>query len=183
MATTKLMTAEDLWELGDSGNCRRELVRGELREMPLHVEEHGALTALIGAHLVLHVRQNQLGTVCAGGTGCILHHDPDTVLAPDVAFVRAGRLPDDRDRSKFIESSPDLIVEVVAPSDLYSEFTEKLIIYLDTWVHNIWIIEPYSKIVMIYSPDDAAKILTIDDELDGGDVLPGFRIPVSELFS
>lgn len=182
MATTRLMTAKDLWELGESGSSGRELIRGELREMSPAGDEHGELSASILWFLMLHVRQHNLGTVYAAETGFFIARDPDIVLAPDAAFVQSRRLRDDRDRSTFVEIPPDLVVEVNSPSDRISDVTDKVMIYLDAGVRMVWVVDPRRRIVTVYIPDHTAKILTTDDELDGGDVLPGFRLAVSEIF-
>lgn len=177
------MTAEDLWELGESGSAGHELIRGELREMSPTGDEHGELSALFTARLWLHARQHKLGTVYAAETGFFIARDPDVVLAPDAAFVHASRLRADRDRRRFVEIPPDLVVEVVSPSDSASDVTDKVMTYLDAGVMMVWVVYPSRKVINVHIPDRTAKTLTIDDELDGGDVLPGFRLPVSELFS
>lgn len=182
MATTRLMTAEDLWELGESWHCRRELIRGELHEMPPTGVEHGDLLVWIGGLLAFHVRKNQLGKVPGGDTGFILAREPDIVLAPDVAFIRTDRLTEDIDLSRYFDGAPDLAVEVVSPSDSSTGVAEKVKTYLDAGVPLVWIVYPRLKTVTVHYPDYTAKTLTTDDDLDGGDVLPSFRIAVSEIF-
>lgn len=182
MATTKLMTADDLWELGESWSCRRELIRGELREMPPAGDEHGEISASVLWFIMRHVRQHKLGTVHTSETGFFIDRDPDVVLAPDAAFTRAERLRADRDRSRFVEVPPDLVVEVNSPSDRISDVTDKVMIYLGGGVQMVWVVDPRRRIITVYSPDRTAKIFTADDHLDGGDVLPGFRLAVSEIF-
>lgn len=183
MATTKLMTAEDLWELGESGSAGRELIRGELREMAPTGDEHGELSASISWFLMLHVRQHTLGTVYGAETGFFIARDPDVVLAPDAAFVQAGRLHPERDRRKFVEIPPDLVVEVNSPSDSASDVTDKVMTYLDAGVRLVWVIDPHRRVITVYTPDRNGRILTTSDHLDGGDVLPGFRVSIAEIFS
>jgi Uma2 family endonuclease len=176
------MTAEDLWNLGDSGNCRRELIRGELHEMPPTGEEHGGLLLRLGGRLEAYVHQNQLGKAVGGDPGFILSRDPDLVLAPDIAFVRASRLAPDRDQVRFFQLSPDLAVEIISPSESSTSVAAKVMMYLKAGVQVVWEVQPRLKTVTVHYPDYTAKTLTTDDYLDGGEVLPGFRIAVSEIF-
>lgn len=181
MATTRLMTAEDLWDMGEES--RHELIRGELHEMAPTGEEHSEISALITGFLMFHAREHGLGAVYTADPGFILARGPDVVLAPDVAFVRAGRLPAERDRRRFFEIPPDLAVEVVSPSDSSNDVADKVMTYLNAGVQLVWEVQPRLKTVTVHYPDRISKRLTTDDELDGGDVLPGFKIAVAEIFS
>ena len=110
------MTAEQLMDLPDDG-LRRELVDGELRETAPAGFDHGRVALNVGALLREHVRRERLGVVVAAETGFLISRDPDTVRAPDVAFVAAHRLPPAEDRERFADLAPDLVVEVVSPSE------------------------------------------------------------------
>lgn len=114
MATTKLMTAEDLWQLDDSEH-RYDLIRGELIQMSPAGAEHGELAMTIGGFLWSHARKHRLGKTYGAETGFILARDPDVVLAPDAAFVQAGRITSEMDETRFLEIAPDLVVEIVPP--------------------------------------------------------------------
>lgn len=181
MATTKLVTAQDLWEL-DPGEQRYDLIRGELIEMSPASARHGEIAMTIGGHLWSHVRALGIGKTYGAETGFILARDPDIVLAPDAAYIRLDRLPAEIDQDRFLELAPDLVVEVVSPSDRSRDISDKVMEYLGAGVQLVWLIEPRRKLVTVYTPDRKSSILTVDDELDGGEVLPGFRIHVADIF-
>jgi Uma2 family endonuclease len=180
--TTASMTADDLWLLPDQGG-RRELIRGEVVEMCPTSFEHlylaGMLTRLLGNHAAEH----GLGVV-GGEGGFRLERDPDTVLAPDVAFVRDDRLPPrDQWRHGFPDLAPDLVVEVLSPSESAAAINDKLFTYLDAGVRRVWIVDPGRRAVSVATPDGLVRILRMGDTLDGGDVLPGFILEIADLFA
>lgn len=182
MATTKLTTAQDLLLMSEDEG-RFELIEGELREMSPTGEEHGELAAILTSQLLIHAREHRLGTVYAAETGFHLSRNPDVVLAPDVAFVRAGRLPADRDRRKFVEVAPDLVVEVISPSEQPGDVVNKVQRYLNAGVLLVWVVYPQQRTVAVFKADRTWDTLQGDAELDGGDVLPGFKLMLSELFT
>lgn len=181
MATTKLMTAEDLECMEDDG-WRHELIRGELIQMPPASHRHSLLAAWIVTVLNMHIRSQQLGNVTGADGGYILSRNPDVVVAPDAAFVRTDRLPPEEEISTYLELAPDLAVEVVSPSDRMHDVSDKVMLYLNAGTQMVWVVQPNLKTVTVHYPDHTAKILTTDDEIDGGDVLPSFRLPLSEIF-
>lgn len=181
MATTKLMTAEDLYQLDDD-EYRYDLIRGELIRMSPANAEHGGIAAEIGGELRAHVKTNRLGKTYAAETGFILARSPDIVLAPDAAFVRADRLPPREQWSRFLELAPDLVVEVVSPSDRWTEVNEKVTEYLRYGVLLVWIVDPRLQQVTAYTLAQGPRVFTIEDQLEGGEVLPTFRMPVAEIF-
>jgi Uma2 family endonuclease len=175
------MTAEELFDLPDDG-MRHELVEGELRTMPPAGFEHGDVAMELAFHVTAFVRQHRLGTVLAAETGFVLRRDPDTVRAPDVAFVRADRVPPRDDRRRFAELAPDLVVEVTSPSDRAAEVNSKVALWLDAGVRLVWVVDPESGIVVAHQPAGVAHLFRGDDVLDGGDVLPGFSLSLRDLF-
>jgi Uma2 family endonuclease len=179
--TTKLMTAEELERLPDDGR-RYELVRGVLVEMTPAGGWHGENSSEISWHINSFVRPRGLGRVYVSETGFVLARDPDIVRAPDVAFVASDRLPPVRDREGYLPLAPDLAVEVVSPYDRQSDVTDKLLEYLDAGTRLIWVVEPRRRTVTVWTPDRTARILAESDELDGGEVLPGFRLSIAEIF-
>jgi Uma2 family endonuclease len=181
MATTRLMTIEDLVALGDEPG-RNDLIRGELIRMSPAGARHGEIALNIGAYLWAYVREHELGKTYGAETGFILARNPDVLLAPDVAFVRAERLQADEEQSGFLELAPDLVVEIVSPSDRSNDVSDKVMEYLQAGVGLVWVVEPRRKLVNVYLPDHTSRILSGEDELDGGDVLPGFRLALSEIF-
>ena len=178
----RLMTAAELERLPRDGQ-RHELVRGELRTMPPAGFEHGDLSQTFGLSLGLYVRTHQLGKVVAGDVGFRLTVDPDTVRAPDVAFVTrerveaAGRVPG------YWPGAPDLVVEVISPNDLYTEVDEKIAEWLEHGTRLVFIVNPRRQTVAVHRPGQPVRVLGLDDVLDGEDVVPGWALPVRELFS
>jgi Uma2 family endonuclease len=171
------MTADELLAMPDDG-MRHELVKGELITMSRAGFEHGAITNAIARHLGNFVADHRLGIVLSSDTGFILSRDPDTVRAPDVSFVRRERVVKTR---KFFSGAPDVAVEVISPSDTYSDVMTKVGEYLRGGTSMVVIIEPAAQCATVRPPDGRAE-LTIDDTLDGGDVVPGWKLPLRELF-
>ena len=176
-----LVTAEELLELPDDGH-RYELVDGELRVLSPAGFDHGVVAMEIGARLDEFVRARRLGRVVAAGTGFRLARDPDTVRAPDAAFVAADRLPPRDQRQAFLELPPDLAVEVVSPNDRAVEVTEQAFAWLAAGASLVWVVYPAQRLVAVYSPDGSVVHRREGDEPDGGAVLPDFRLPVAEIF-
>lgn len=173
------MTIEEFERLPDDG-WRHELVRGRLVREPLFSFDEGLLCARIGSILYDFAREHGLGQVVGADAGFILSLDPPTVRAPDAAFVRADRL--DFDRTRFAPLAPDLAVEVISPSNTLSEIQEKVLDYLDAGTRLAWVVDPGTRTVTVWRSRDEIRLVGEDGELDGGDVLPGFRVPVSTLF-
>jgi Uma2 family endonuclease len=177
---TQLMTADDLWNLpGD--HMRHELVRGELRTMAPAGFDHGAVGSNLAGELRQFVKKNQLGVVVGPDTGFIVTRDPDTVRAPDAAFVRRARIPTPRP-VKFWPGAPDLAVEVLSPSDTAFEVDEKVQEMLDAGTEELIVVNPRQKTVKIFRKGQTAVVLGITDTLENLSVLPGFRLPVTEIF-
>lgn len=176
------MTADQLAELPDDGR-RHELVEGELRTMAPAGGQHGQVALTIGGLVWSHVRQNGLGRCYAAETGFVLHRDPDTVRAPDLAFVSSARSSGEAD-SGFLDEVPDLVVEVVSPSDRASEVTQKALVWLDHGVRLVWVVDPRARLVTVHQPGDVIGLIRGEDAvLDGGEVLPGFRVSLADLFA
>jgi Uma2 family endonuclease len=175
-------TAEELLELPDDG-LRHELLEGELVPVTPAGFEHGDLAMELAFHVKAFVRERSLGVVLAAETGFVLRRDPDTVRAPDVAFVRADRVPPRDQRRRFAELAPDLVAEVVSPADRAGEVNGKVAQWLDAGVRLVWVVDPENRAVVAHEPGGVAHLLRDGDELDGGDVLPGFRLPLAELFA
>lgn len=181
MATTRLMTAADLFRMGDETD-RLELIRGELRRMPPAGGEHGEIGLELAVHLWLYTREHRQGRVYNADTGFILERDPDTVLAPDVAFIRAERLPPKDQRRGFLPVAPDLAVEVISPSERAGTIANKIALYLEAGVRLVWLVQPRSRTVTIHRADGSQRVARMGDALDGEDVMPGFCFDVAELF-
>ena len=182
MSTKALLTGEDLWKIVADGS-RYELSRGELVPMTPVGFQHAAIVGRLGKLLSLYVDEKRLGLVGPEG-GFYLRRNPDTLRAPDVAFVsrdrleKAGGVP-----IKFAEFPPDLAIEVLSPEDTVSETQKKVEEYLTGGVSLVWIVDPANQRVTVWRSLQDIQILSADQELDGGNVLPGFRVKVAEIFA
>ncbi|HUG13563.1 MAG TPA: Uma2 family endonuclease [Thermomicrobiales bacterium] len=180
MATTKLMTIDDLWETEEPG--RYDLIRGELHATAPAGKEHGDTEMNLLLALGTHVREHRLGRVYPGDTGFVLSREANTLLSPDVAFVRRDRLPREY-HPAFFPFSPDFAVEVLSPSDRSSEVTEKVMEYLAAGTSLVWVVDPRLRVVIAHTPDRGARTYSDTDTIDCGDVIPGFQIHVADIFN
>ena len=176
-----LLTAEDLWKQTDD-SYRYELVKGVIRRMPFFGFEHGVLRSKIGSHLTKHNERQSLGYVCGAGTGFKISTNPDTVLAPDAAFVCQDAIDEKGIPTGYWEGAPDLVVEVISPSDTYTEVAEKVDEWLNAGCAMVWVINPRRETVKVYRSTDEISVLRGDDILEGGDVIDGFACQVQDLF-
>lgn len=179
---TRPITADDLLRMPDDG-FRYELVEGNLREMAPAGHQHGRIAINVSTPLAQHVKANNLGVVYAAETGFKLASNPDTVRAPDVAFVRRERLESVGDSEGFWPGAPDLAVEVVSPGDRYTDVEEKVFDWLDAGARLVIVANPRKRLVTVYRSLTDVVVLTEADVLDGGDVVPGFAMPVKDIFS
>ncbi len=182
MTTTETyLTAEDLFNL-PADNMRHELVKGELITMPPSSGEHGLRTFNIAALLGPFIKRNNLGVGLGAETGFLITRNPDTVRAPDCAFVRTERMPAENMRKKFWPLAPDLAVEVLSPSESASEVLEKIDEWLAAGTRLVWVVDPEKKNVRVYAPNRQPQVLHLKDRLSGEDVLPGLSVDVAEIF-
>jgi Uma2 family endonuclease len=183
MAVKQRLTAEELWALPEVPGKRYELVRGELVEVPGAGGVHAQL--IVNLLLLLHpfVTGRGLGRVFGDGLAYVIARDPDVVRIPDVSFIAQARLPDGSVPEGFIPGAPDLAVEIVSPGDRAEEVYGKGREYLDAGARLVWVVWPRHRAVTAYTPDGQSRELREDDELDGGAVLPGFRVRVGDLFA
>lgn len=179
--TTQLMTAEELLRL-PRGQFRYELVEGELRQMSPAGYEHGKLAMRLAAALAQHVEANELGEVFAAETGFVIKFNPDTVRAPDVAFIGQERLDAVGVVKSYWRGAPDLAVEVVSPGDAVAEVEKKVGQWLGAGAKLVWIVNPKRRTITIHRSRADSATLTENDTLDGEQVVPGFRYPVARLF-
>jgi Uncharacterized protein conserved in cyanobacteria len=161
---------------------RYELVKGELRKMCPAGHEHGRVAMKFGWRLAQHVDANNLGVVFAAETGFLISSDPDTVRAPDVAFVSKDKVEQVGRGKGYFPGAPDLAVEVVSPGDTHAEVEEKAIDWLMAGTAMVLTFNPNKRTVTVYR---SLKHITILDEnaiLDCGDVVPGFKVAVKDIF-
>jgi Uma2 family endonuclease len=178
---TQLVTADELLRL-PRGRFRYELVEGELRTMSPAGSEHGALVINLSLILGSYVKASKLGVCFGAETGFKLASDPDTVLAPDVAFVNRSRIPAGGLPKSFWPGAPDLAVEVMSRGDSLKEVTEKAGKWLAAGALMVWVVNPRKRTVTVHRAPEEATTLDEQGELDGGEVVPGFRCKVSEIF-
>lgn len=144
--------------------------------------EHGEIAQGVGTALRVFVAENRLGVVVAAETGFKIESNPDTVRAADAAFVRAERVPAEKPRG-FYPGAPDLAVEVLSPDDRASEVNDKIQQWLAAGCQVVWVIDPKTRSVTVYHGRRQAEVLRASDTLTGGEVLPGFALPVEQVFA
>jgi Uma2 family endonuclease len=180
-ATQKLITAEEFSRMPDPPDgSQQELVKGVIVTMPPPGGRHGVCCLKIGRHIGNFVEDKNLGTTASNDTGFITERDPDTVRGPDISFWTRERLPDVP--VTYIQIPPDLLVEVVSPSDHYARIQKRVSEYLDKEVRLIWIADPEDRSVTVYRPGQKMVVLSENETLTGEDVLPGFSCKVADLF-
>ena len=177
----RITTAEELFSMPDDG-YRYELVRGELRKMAPAGSEHGDISADIHISLGAYVRANRLGRTRIAEPGFILEREPDSVRAPDVAFVQRERIEAIGKTTRFWPEAPDLAIEVISPNDRYSEINEKVADYLAAGTRMVVVVNPRNRTVNVHTPDNTTT-LAMGDTLDGGDVVPGWQMPLADMFA
>jgi len=180
-SVTQLITAETLLNMPRDG-MRHELVKGELRTMTPAGFDHGAHVVRLTVPLAQYVASKRLGIVVGAETGFLIRRDPDTVLAPDIAFVRQERIPPDGNPMAFFPGAPDLAVEVLSPGDKVFEVEEKVEEWLNAGTAMVWVVNPRRRTVTVYR-SGAIVVLMEKDPLDGQDVVPGFRYQIADIFA
>ncbi|MGH2558110.1 MAG: Uma2 family endonuclease [Thermomicrobiales bacterium] len=179
--TTTLMTVEDIERMGARGEDL-ELIRGVIREREPIGARHGEVGAEILIDLGIWVRQRGLGRVYTSDTQFVLARDPDVIVKPDVAYVHSDRVPPKEDRDGVYHYAPDLAVEVISPSDRYIEVMEKVELYIQAGTRLVWLVDSRGRTVTVFAGSTSPRLLTEEDDLDGGDVLPDFRLSVRQIF-
>jgi Uma2 family endonuclease len=180
VAEPRLVTADELLKMPENAG-RHELIRGELRDMPPPGEEHSDVATELARHMGNHVRANRLGRVY-GELGFRVSSDPDTVLIPDVSFVREERIAPGRRSQGYRIGTPDVAVEVVSPSDSIDAVEEKVFEFLLAGCSMVVVINPRRQTATVYRSFKNVVVLTRDEILEAGDLLPGWRIRLAELF-
>ena len=176
MVSPAFQTAEDLLRFHEPGKTA-ELVRGTLivREPP--GTGHGVIAARLLYRVMAYVEQHELGVVIAQDTGFRIARDPDTVRAPDVAFVARERL-NQIPAAGYAELAPDWVAEILSPGERPGEVLEKVGQWLSGGVRLLWVLDPDRRHARVYRADGSISMIGPDDELDGEDVIPDFRCPL-----
>ncbi len=178
---TPVMTADDLSQLPADG-WRYELVRGALHRMAPAGSDHGTIAMNIAGPLHQYARAHDLGTVYAAETGFLLSRNPDTVRAPDAAFVTHDRVAAVGKVSSYWPGAPDLVVEVISPGDLYTEVAEKVADWLAAGTLLVYVVDPRRQTVTIHRAPNEMQTLAAQDTLDAEPVVPGWRLPMADVF-
>jgi Uma2 family endonuclease len=179
-------SAEDLWNLPDDG-MRHELVEGQLRTMTPAGAEHGRVTFTASVLLGVHVRRSGSGVAFGAETGFVLASDPDTVRAPDAAFVSKARADAVGRTVKFWPGPPDFAVEVVSPGDSFSDVESKAMGWVAAGATAILVLDPAQATATVYRAGGNLRVFTAsspegDSEIDLSDAVPGWRVAVADFF-
>jgi Uma2 family endonuclease len=180
MTITHLITADELEAMGS--DARFELIQGVLHEMSPSSFNSSLVLTRIAIALGSYVETHRLGEVTFAEAGYVLEHGPDTVVAPDVAFVQRERLELAPKGQGFFPAAPDLIIEVISPSDEPLDIRRKHALYDRIGISMVWWIDPKRRVATVHVPNKPVQQLTESDSLDGGTLIPGFSIPLAKLF-
>jgi Uma2 family endonuclease len=177
----KVWTDEEFMALPDDGG-RYELVDEQVVDMGNSGMEHGNISAYLCGLIELYVRPKKLGVTCDSSTAFTLKSG--NKRSPDVSFVSKERLQGLRRLPKgFFQGAPDLAIEVISPSNTFEEIYTKLVEYFDNNCRVVWVINPDERSVVVYRQPQPDRLLKMTDSLDGEEVIPGFTLPVAQLFA
>lgn len=176
------VTLEQYARLPEDRHWKVEAVRGRLVREPKPAPLHNCVQATLIYLLKSYERRWRTGGAVLPETEFVLSVDPLTVRVPDVAWVSAGRIPADGYAMPRWHLAPDLAIEVLSPRNTRPELEERVADYLAAGGRLVWLVDPRSRTVVVHRPGAAPELMGAGDELTAGDVLPGFRVPVLELF-
>jgi Uma2 family endonuclease len=179
--STALMTAEELMQLPDDG-FRYELVNGELEKMPPPGHPHGRIAFRLSLYVGQYILEHRLGEGFATDTGFKLTSNPDTVLAPDFAFVTKERFREGKDTEGYWIGPPDLAVEVLSPSDRPGKINKQIARWFSFGARQIWLVDPKRCTVTVYRSPSDTTVFSEHEDLEADDILPGFRISLEKIF-
>jgi Uma2 family endonuclease len=179
MVATRRVTIDEFAEMSLQGIW--ELIDGEPIELSPAAGRSGWISGNVYRLLANHVRQSQVGWAFPPETGFVLFDDRQTVRSPDAAVVLRNRLAELPD--SFVPMAPDLAVEVLSPSDRMADALAKVAMYLQAGTPLVWLVNPATRTVVVFRSEMDPMTLAGSDTLDGGDVLPGFSVPVAEIFA
>jgi Uma2 family endonuclease len=178
---TGARTAEDLWNLPDDG-LLHELVAGELRGMVPPGAEHGRVAATVAGLLFAHARETGAGVTFAAETGFLLARDPDTVRAPDAAFVTTERAEAVGRTEKYWPGAPDFAAEVISPSDTFADVEAKTLGWLEAGTRLVLVLNPAQPTVTAYRGQEGVRVHSGDEILDLSDAVPGWQVALPDFF-
>ena len=175
------MDASDLKCLR-SDSCRYELISGSVENRPFKSGLCGSIANKLLSLLNSHVDSKCLGSIFTSGTGFLIETNPDTVRAPDGAFVKQDRWEQLDETEGFLELAPDLAIEVVSPSDSFSYIESKAQMWLESGTRAVVIVDPSDNSVRMYRNQSNIDVFRIGDNVDVSDVVSGWSFDVADLF-
>jgi Uma2 family endonuclease len=183
MATAdKLLTAKEYARLPDDGRLT-ELVRGRIVTVNPPNQYHGYVCINIAGIIRQYVKEHNLGRVMGNDSGVITERDPDTVRGADVSFYSYGRLPKDQlPRESYSEAIPELVFEVLSPSDRWTKVMAKVAEYLAAGVTVVCVVDTAKQCVHVFPGEQAPRLVAADEDLTLPEVLGDFRVPVAQFF-
>ncbi|BCW96203.1 MAG: Uma2 family endonuclease [Fimbriimonadales bacterium] len=183
VARDKWMSAAEFEARFADRETRAELLRGEVITMSPTTPLHGIYTMRVSLPIAQFVEERGLGVVFGAETGFVIQHadGAESVLAPDMAFLAAERIPDSLPEG-FWRIPPDLVVEIRSQSESQQEVARKTALWLEAGVRLVWNVDPFRQQVSVHRADGVSRTLRVDDTLSGEEVLPGFELPLRRIF-
>lgn len=175
-------TAVELLSLSTDG-IRRELINGEVIMMSPAGGRHGKVAMRLGVLLANHVDEKQLGVTFAAETGFLISTKPDTVRAPDVAFLNTEKWATVKEETGYLPIAPDLVVEVVSPNDASSAVEAKAQMWLEAGVRLVMVVDPEVQTVRVYRDASRIEVLRSGETFDAGDVVDGWKVKIEQIFA
>jgi Uma2 family endonuclease len=179
--TPALLTAEEFAERPDPG-YPEELLRGRIVPMTMPKPRHGEICSQTVLILGNFVRERDLGRVLSNDTGVITERGPDTVRGADIAFYSFARVPKGPLPDRYLDTAPDLVVEVLSPSDRWPKVLAKVAEYLDAGTTIVVVLDDQRRLAHLYRADGTTRLLGADDELTLPDLLGDFQVRVGRFF-
>jgi Uma2 family endonuclease len=176
----KLITGEELFRRPDLGPC--ELVNGRVVPLTLTGFAHGSIELELGSRLSTYSKETGRGQVASGDVGIYIRRDPDTVRGADVIYISHERVAQSRSKN-FLEVAPELVVEVLSPTDRWSYLMEKVADYFSAGVLRVWVANPRTSRILVYRSPESFVELGVGEVLRDEELLPGFSLPIAEIFN
>ncbi|MGD0092613.1 MAG: Uma2 family endonuclease [Planctomycetota bacterium] len=161
---------------------RAELIDGEIVESMGGAYTHSLVVANVCGIVRNFVIANKLGRVVTGETGIHIRSELPRCRLADVVFLSYKRVPKGEAKKRFLRAPPDLVVEVLSEDDTWSDIEDKIQDYHRTGVDMVWVADPQTRTVRVFPRGGTPSIVHDGEEIDGGEILPGFRVPISEFF-
>ncbi len=178
MATRSIVTLEQF--LGtEETKPASEYACGEVFQKPMPDGPHAAIQGFLTVVLYSYLAQTGIGRAFPELRCVFGPPGRQRIYVPDLVYVAASKLPIPR----HLQAAPDLAVVVLSPDQHMPAFLDKIQFYLLYGVRLVWVIDPATATVVVQTPGEEARVLQTGDTLDGGEVLPGFSVPVADIFA